>query len=508
MAIATPAKRNAAGMLLAILLAACGGGTGGSRATALATAVDGAGGLADAGATQPADVAEIPDVPTPSRDTAAPVADAEPITTADVAAPAPDAPDAASTDADAKDMATAAVADTAEVSDVGVPDAAEVPDVAEPPPALADVATGEPGALDAGSTDVPELVDTAVADLDELPPPLPDVIVSDVALALPDLPDVIDVGDLVDPVTVDVAPDVAAAGAEAAPELPEPAADAAADAVTETGAPGGYQLVWSDEFDAPVAAPPDPTRWNIDVGNDGPGAELGWGNNELEFYTAGAENVRQEGGFLLLTARKDNVAGLTCWNGPCAYTSGRINSQGKFTAQYGRIEARIQVPGAGKGLWPAWWMLGHDFPIPTDWPACGEIDVMETVGSEPSSVSGTLHGPGYSDDAGITQAYSRPDQASFANDFHVYAIEWQQGVVRFLVDDVPYQCVVADLALSAQCGDVPVKTVPAGTQWVFDQPFYLVLNLAVGGSWPGSPSSFTVFPAQMRVDWVRVYQKP
>ena len=133
---------------------------------------------------------------------------------------------------------------------------------------------------------------------------------------------------------------------------------------------------------------------------------------------------------------------------------------------------------------------------------------METVGSEPSSVSGTLHGPGYSDDSGITQAYSRPDKASFANDFHIYAIEWQQGVVRFLVDDMPYQCVVADLALSAQCGDVPAKTIPAGTQWVFDQPFYLVLNLAVGGSWPGSPSSFTVFPAEMRVDWVRVYQKP
>jgi beta-glucanase (GH16 family) len=168
-----------------------------------------------------------------------------------------------------------------------------------------------------------------------------------------------------------------------------------------------------------------------------------------------------------------------------------LKTSGLFTQTYGRFEARIKIP-YGQGIWPAFWMLGNDISS-AGWPTCGEIDIMESVGFEPNKVHGTLHGPGYSGATPLTGVYALPS-GRFADDFHIFAIEWGPNTVRFYVDDQLYETrTTADL--------------PAGTRWVFDHPFFVILNVAVGGNWPGSPDASTVFPQQMLVDYVRVYAR-
>ncbi len=241
-------------------------------------------------------------------------------------------------------------------------------------------------------------------------------------------------------------------------------------------------VIWADEFDGRAGARPDPTRWNVEVGG------YGWGNQERQFYTPEPANARLDGqGNLAITARRASGP-ADCWYGPCRYTSARLTTERRFAPTYGRVAARIQVP-RGRGLWPAFWMLGANIRT-AGYPACGEVDIMELVGSEPGTVSSSVHGPGYTM-AGLTKPYTLPDGRRFTDGFHEFAVDWSPGELVFSVDGQAYHRIVR--------GDLP-----AGTEWVFDRPFYLLLNLAVGGTWPGEPDASTPFPATMLVDWVRV----
>ncbi|MEV6968375.1 family 16 glycosylhydrolase [Hamadaea sp. NPDC051192] len=255
-----------------------------------------------------------------------------------------------------------------------------------------------------------------------------------------------------------------------------PAAPPAAAAV------GG--LTWSDEFTGAAGTAPSSARWAYDVGG------AGWGNNELEYYTTSTSNAALDGnGNLVITARQGNPSGYSCWYGSCQYTSARLKTQGKFTQAYGRFEARMKIP-RGQGLWPAFWMLGDNIGS-VGWPNSGEIDIMENVGFEPSTVHGTIHGPGYSGCCGLGGGYTLPGGQSFADAFHTFAVDWEPGAVTWYVDGIQYS-----RHTSAETN---------GNPWVFDHPFFLILNVAVGGNWPGSPNASTVFPQTMTIDYVRVY---
>ncbi|GHJ48044.1 hydrolase [Catellatospora sp. TT07R-123] len=241
---------------------------------------------------------------------------------------------------------------------------------------------------------------------------------------------------------------------------------------------------WADEFNAAAGTPVDGSKWKFDIGGGG------YGNNELQYYTNSTSNVAHDGqGHLVITARKENPAGYSCWYGSCQYTSARLLTQGKFTQTYGRFEARIKIP-RGQGMWPAFWMLGNDIAT-NPWPNNGEIDIMENIGSEPGTVHGSLHGPGYSGGNPLTGQYTLPGGAALSNDFHTYAVDWAPGSVTWYLDGVQYS-----RKTSADAG---------GNRWVFDHPFFMIMNVAVGGNWPGSPNAGTSFPQTMVVDYVRVY---
>ena len=247
----------------------------------------------------------------------------------------------------------------------------------------------------------------------------------------------------------------------------------------------GYQLVWSDEFSGPDGSLPDAKKWAYALGGKG------WGNKELESYTNRPENVHIEKGNLVITARRESYTGADGVTRD--YTSARIKTQNRFAQTYGRFEARIKIP-RGQGMWPAFWMLG-DNSSSIGWPKCGEIDIMENVGKEPSKIHGSLHGPstnGRKSDR--TSVFTLPAGQKFADDFHVYAIEWEPNLIRFYVD--------ANLYATFDSWHWP-----AGGTWVFDHPFFIILNLAVGGKWPGSPDASTQFPQNMLVDYVRVYTR-
>jgi len=240
-----------------------------------------------------------------------------------------------------------------------------------------------------------------------------------------------------------------------------------------------WVVVWEDDFDAPAGVGVDPTRWTHDLGR----GDNGWGNAELQTYTDRPANVAHTGdGHLAITAIRESHGGAD-------YTSARIKTQGLFTTTYGRVEARLKLP-SGAGLWPAFWMLGENIAT-VGWPACGEIDIMEYRGQAPDIVHGSLHGPGYFAGSPLTGAFFLPPGQRFDEDFHVFAVEWDPGRVAFYVDDQLYH-----LATSAQ--------VPAGGRWVFDRPFFLILNVAVGGTFVGPPNEATTFPQTMLVDYVRV----
>lgn len=244
-----------------------------------------------------------------------------------------------------------------------------------------------------------------------------------------------------------------------------------------------YQLVWSDEFGGANGSAPDATKWAIQTGGDG------WGNHELEYYTARPSNVQVADGNLVITAVKEEYTGAD--NVTRHFTSARLQTKGLFSQQYGKFEARIKIP-RGQGMWPAFWMLGNNIDT-VQWPACGEIDIMENIGREPSMVHGTLHAPGYTPE-GVSASYILPKGQAFADDFHTFAVEWEPQQIRFYVDGNLYAT------------QTPA-TAPPNSPWPFQQPFFILLNLAVGGDWPGNPDDTTQFPQQMLVDYVRVYQK-
>src|ERR1039457_4540170 len=239
----------------------------------------------------------------------------------------------------------------------------------------------------------------------------------------------------------------------------------------------GWTLAWSDEFSQPDGSLPDASKWTNDIGGGG------WGNGELENYTSRTNNARIVGGRLVIEARQESYQGSS-------YTSARLKTQGKWSWKYGRMEARIKIP-RGQGIWPAFWMLGTNITS-VGRPTCGEIDIMENIGREPALVHGTIHGPGYSGANGIGGPCALPGNPAFADDFHVYAVEWTTNQIKWFVDG--YQYFSANTA-----------SIPAGDAWVYTQPQFLLLNLAVGGQWPGNPDGTTTFPQQMLVDYVRVY---
>ncbi len=230
-----------------------------------------------------------------------------------------------------------------------------------------------------------------------------------------------------------------------------------------------YQLVWQDEFDADGA--PDESKWAFDLGAGG------WGNNELQNYTNDAQNVIVADGSLKITAI----------NNGGSFSSARIRTQGKFDQAYGRFEARIKLPW-GPGIWPAFWMLGADIET-NPWPQCGEIDIMEYRGQQPNVIHGSVHGPGYSGGAAITKSYGYANNR-FDIDYHLFAVEWGEDFIHYFVDDELYQVI--------EPGDLT-------GEWVFDHPFFMILNVAVGGDYVGFPTSDTPFPQTMYVDYVRVY---
>ncbi|MBO4253726.1 RICIN domain-containing protein [Streptomyces griseorubiginosus] len=238
-------------------------------------------------------------------------------------------------------------------------------------------------------------------------------------------------------------------------------------------------VAFSDTFDGPAGAAVDPSKWQTETGDN-------VNNHERQYYTPGTRNAALDGqGHLVITARRENPANYQCWYGTCQYTSARLNTSGSFTAQYGHVEARMKIP-RGQGMWPAFWMLG----TPVNWPDSGEIDVMENVGFEPSTVHGTIHGPGYSGSGGIGAAYSLPGGQAFADAFHTFAVDWAPDSITWSVDGTVYQ-----------------RRTPAdlgGRTWVFNKPFFLILNLAVGGYWPGDPDGSTSFPQALVVDSVSV----
>jgi len=249
----------------------------------------------------------------------------------------------------------------------------------------------------------------------------------------------------------------------------------------------GWTLSWSDEFNGVDGSSPDSSKWTYDLG------DKGWGNSELECYTNRIQNAHIQGGNLVISALQESSP-FACSDGSTNnYTSARLKTQGLFSQAYGRFEARIKIP-AGQGMWPAFWMLGNNITT-AGWPASGEIDIMENIGKEPGTVHGSLHGPSTtSRTSDATAPFSLPAGQNFADAFHLYAVEWEPGVVRFYVDSNLY-------ATFTQ------SQWPSGGTWVFDHPFFLLLNVAVGGTWPGSPDNTTVFPQQMLVDYVRVYTK-
>jgi hypothetical protein len=240
--------------------------------------------------------------------------------------------------------------------------------------------------------------------------------------------------------------------------------------------PDGWTLAWSDEFDGPAGSAVDAANWNYDYGPN-------WYNGELQYYSQGTDNARLDGnGNLVIEARQETREGRQ-------YTSARLKTERKKTFTYGRFEGRMKLP-YGQGLWPAFWLLGAEGG---SWPACGEIDIMENLGREPSIAHGTIHGPGYSGADGPGASYTLPGDAKFSDDFHTFAIEWETDAIRWYVDGALYSTKTpADIG---------------GNTWVFNHPFFFILNVAVGGEWPGNPDSTTVFPQTMLVDYVRVCQR-
>ena len=246
-----------------------------------------------------------------------------------------------------------------------------------------------------------------------------------------------------------------------------------------------YTVAWAEEFDGPAGAQPSPGTWTYETGGHG------WGNDELQYYTSDAANAALDGaGSLAITVRRSDPQQVEGRYGHGPYTSARLTTKGRRSFRYGLIQARIRLP-AGRGIWPAFWMLGTDIDQ-SGWPGCGEIDVMENFGIYPRLVHGTVHGPGYAGTAGITAQLDTG--LPLAEDFHVYSVCWEPTRIRWYFDQVGYHTVTP-------------ASVP-GQRWVFDHDFYLLLNVAVGGHPSAPPDDSTAFPQTMLVDYIRVHALP
>jgi beta-glucanase (GH16 family) len=238
-----------------------------------------------------------------------------------------------------------------------------------------------------------------------------------------------------------------------------------------------WDLVWSDDFTGNAGDAPDASKWVFDLGAGG------WGNNELQYYTDLSSNIALDGnGKLVITARAESFGGS-------GFTSARIKTKGLFTQAYGRFEASIKTP-TGPGIWPAFWMLGDNIDA-APWPQCGEIDIMEQRGQEPYITHGSVHGPGYSGGAAITKLFALTT-GRFDTDYHIYAVEWGVDYIDFFVDDYLFQ---------------RIKPENVTGEWVYDHPFFLILNIAVGGNFVGFPTTGTPFPQSMYIDYVKVYKQ-
>ncbi|GAA4926508.1 beta-glucanase (GH16 family) [Nonomuraea thailandensis] len=250
-------------------------------------------------------------------------------------------------------------------------------------------------------------------------------------------------------------------------------------------------LVWSDEFNGAAGARPDAAKWRADPGT-GP-------NNELEYYTDHGNAAMDGQGHLVMEARKQATPGSACPPDPltgsttCQYTSARMNTGTKFHFTYGRVEARIRVP-KGNGLWPAFWMMGADFLTGRPWPYNGEIDIMEVLGKDVKTSYSTVHAPAYNGGGGVGAPYTLPGGADYSDDFHVWAADWDSEGIVYTLDGRTVFTISKD------------QVEQTRGPWIFDHPFYIILNLAVGGDWPGPPDAATPFPSRMLVDYVRVYR--
>jgi len=264
---------------------------------------------------------------------------------------------------------------------------------------------------------------------------------------------------------------------------------AVACAASEPGPPSGQWVqVWSDEFTGPAGAGIDTTIWRYDTADGCSQSNCGWGNNEKEYYSKSTANIALNGQGQLQIVARVAPAGLSCYYGACRYTSAKITTHGKVWVSPGRVEARIKL-APGQGLWPATWLLGKSIET-VGWPAGGELDVMENHGSDITTTSSAVHGPGYSGNTPFAHGLAR---GTLDPGFHRYAVEWDSLHIQFFLDNTVHYV-------------VSKTDVQQYGNWVFDQPFYLVLNLAVGGNFDGDPQSNGIFPATMLVDYVRVYK--
>lgn len=252
--------------------------------------------------------------------------------------------------------------------------------------------------------------------------------------------------------------------------------------------PPGYNLTWSDEFQQPLGTPPSKSHWSYDTGANG------WGNNEMQNYVSDTQHAQivadpaAIGGKALQILVTSDGQGIKHGS----FQSARLLTQGKFAFQYGYVEARVRMP-YGQGLWPAFWLLGTNLGDPgVGWPNCGEIDIMESKGSKPGWNASSLHGPGYSGGGCLTSAYTLPAGQQFKDKYHTFGLLWKRDFVQFFVDGVPFE--------TRTPADIP------GKAWAYNHPFFLILNVAVGGSFSGSPDTTTVFPQKMLIDYIRVYQ--
>lgn len=248
--------------------------------------------------------------------------------------------------------------------------------------------------------------------------------------------------------------------------------------------------VWSDEFEGAAGSGVDAAKWRPDTADGCSSGNCGWGNQEKEYYRTATENLSLDGGGNLSITARTAPSGLACYYGACRYTSAKITTRGRLEAGPGMVEARIKLP-IGQGLWPAFWMLGTDFPT-VPWPACGELDIMEFRGSRPANMSSAVHGPGYSGNTPFAHEMSL-SQGRFSDGFHTFTVAWNSQSARFFVDDTLHF-------------EVLRSDVQRFGNWVFDKPFFVILNLAVGGHFDGDPLYDGILPATMLVDYVRAYR--